>query len=191
MTPDELYIKYHRLAWKVARIMQRSYGLTEEDVEDIAMSALGKVVMISSAKIDARGHAGYVRTVINNASRSELQRILKAQRFSSNHTASEDSEHSVSPRHIEDEKQHLDSALIHEDLLSYYLSTLTPYERRVIDMMLGSPTQPPMELRDIASAVEVPLPELKQTLERTYIRARKRLERHTDGIPPRNSGEAE
>jgi RNA polymerase sigma factor (sigma-70 family) len=75
MDDNQLFKKYEKLVWHVAWKMKRSYGLDDEDVEDIAQAAFLRLIALPPAK--RKYPAAYHRTVINNACRTELDRIRK------------------------------------------------------------------------------------------------------------------
>jgi RNA polymerase sigma factor (sigma-70 family) len=79
ITDQDLYNRYSKLIYHVAWTMHSipQYHLTEEDVHDIAQAAFVRLIALPQEKRDYP--AAYHRTVINNACRTELKRILKYQ----------------------------------------------------------------------------------------------------------------
>lgn len=74
-TDEELLAKYDRLIIKVAHTIQETYRLTPECGEDMAQCARIRLLRVPANK---RHVAVWIRTVINNAMRTELKKIRAA-----------------------------------------------------------------------------------------------------------------
>jgi hypothetical protein len=106
--------------------MQKSYALSDEDVEDIAAAAFQRLVALPP---DKRSADGYVRTTINNCSRTELRHILEARRNQDQLDAKFFK--------LSNGQQSIELALINEQELLRLISRLSPEERYIVNRLSG------------------------------------------------------
>lgn len=136
MTKDEFVAHWVRMIWTVARSMQRTYKLSEEDCEDIVQSVSLKLCKLNPSEYVLP--AVRIRTIINNASRDELAKILPRSRntFSLDEPLSEDSDSEslidVLAVDLDSEDTTVDRLHI-EELLSYCQRPT----RRVLELSMG------------------------------------------------------
>jgi RNA polymerase sigma factor (sigma-70 family) len=161
VTSEELYAKYHRLVWKVARTMQKSYALADEDVEDIVSATFQRLVQLPA---DKRNADGYVRTVINNASRTELRHILEASR---NHDPLDAKSFELSSG-----AQSVELALINEQEVLRVISRLSPEEHSIVCRLVGLLSHPLQTPQQIAASLNISRPQLLKRIDDIYSRLR-------------------
>jgi RNA polymerase sigma factor (sigma-70 family) len=160
VTSEELYAKYHRLVWRVARTMQKSYRLSEEDVEDIAAHAFQRLITLPAGK---RTVAAYVRTVINNGCRTELGHVLKLR------NRQEDSGNLLQ---VKDPRQSAEVALVNNNLVFHSISRLSPEERYIVTRLSGLLGQSPHTPHEIARQLNIPRTQIFKMIDAIYARMR-------------------
>jgi RNA polymerase sigma factor (sigma-70 family) len=179
MTPEQLYAKYHRLAWCIARSMQATCSLTNEDAEDIFSASWLKLLQQPPKNWEK---PLYVRVVLRCGARNELERINRHRRMLSYEDLAL---HPLLPEQYDDGFEPLafdtpdttrlnpEEELIQKDLLDKYISILSAPERAIVDLMLGLTGEDPMSLLNIAKRLAMPLAQVKNTLEASYERMRR------------------
>jgi RNA polymerase sigma factor (sigma-70 family) len=164
ITDEDLYDRYHRLAYKVAWTMKRipQYHLTDEDVHDIAQAALLRLIALPQHK--RHYPAAYHRTVINNACRTELKRILHhSDHITSYHNEMRDTDttyHDV----FHDPRQELEDPTINRLTVEHCLDALDSLARQIVILAIGLFGQSPHTPHKIARKLKLSKHQVEQTL---------------------------
>jgi DNA-directed RNA polymerase specialized sigma24 family protein len=145
--------------------MQKSYALSEEDVEDITAFAFQRLITVPTNKHNV---PAYIRTAINNSCRTELSHILKLRKRHDDVGAN--------VLQVKDPRPTADVVLLNHDLVLRAISRLSPEERYVINrtwLLSGCPAQTPQQ---IAATLHISRPELLRMLDSIYAKLRSWIE---------------
>jgi RNA polymerase sigma factor (sigma-70 family) len=173
ITDEDLHDRYHRLIYKVAWTMKRipQYHLTDEDVHDIAQAAL--VRLIGMSQTQRNYPAVYHRTVINNACRTALDRILRH----TDHITSYHNEMRESPSTYQDvfhdPRQDLEDPTINKLTVEHCLNALDSLARQIVILACGLYGQSPHTPHKIARKLGLPRQTVEQTIQNSIHLMRK------------------
>lgn len=166
MTTEEFLRQWNKHMLTVAKAMKRTYKLSNEDVEDIVQDVTIRLLKLTPEQQERGG--AWIRTVINNASRDALDRIIRATRntYSIDEPLNDDStgtykDSFVAPQDDEhDTRQKL--------LIGKLLSSCDRFAQHLIKLRLGFDGKDPMSYEDIAALFNTTPDKIQEVIENGY-----------------------
>lgn len=174
MNNEELYEKYRKLIYYVAARFRRSYGLTAEHVEDLAVAAATRLIGVPQ---DKRQYPAYCRTTINNAMRNELKKLLAYHdtTFSLDTSLSDDPDDNTLYKFFSDERQNPEDEVLGTMFIHDCLELLDEQAQQIVVWAVGL-NDNPMSARTIAKRLGLSVDHVDQILSDAYATMRKTLQ---------------
>jgi RNA polymerase sigma factor (sigma-70 family) len=169
ITDQDLYNRYSKLIYHVAWTMHRipQYHLTEEDVHDIAQAAFVRLMALPQEKRNYP--AAYHRTVINNACRTELKRILRhTDHITSYQNHNPDNDNVLYIDSFEDPKQEFEAATVAKLTVERCLTCLDQTAQQIVILAVGLNGNDPHPPQKIARLLKLPKPHVEETLNTSF-----------------------
>jgi RNA polymerase sigma factor (sigma-70 family) len=169
ITDQNLYNRYSKLIYHVAWTMHSitAYHLAEEDVHDIAQAAFVRLIALPQEKRNYP--AAYHRTVINNACRTELKRILRhTDHITSYQNRNLNNDNVLYIDSFEDPKQEFEAPTINKLTVERCLTALDTTAQQIVILAIGLHGHDPQSPQKIARMLKLPKPQVEETLTASY-----------------------